>query len=78
MTIGKSLGGLLEVALETRTFSFLKYAKIKVGRLEGGFHGSHHGNPMSRLKRINWNLSYFESQKILRRRKNTRIDNKSS
>ena len=35
--IGKSLGGLLEVAHETRTISFLQYAMIKVGGLEGGF-----------------------------------------
>ena len=34
--IGKSLGGLLEVAPETRTLNFLKYAMIKVGGLEGG------------------------------------------
>ena len=36
-TIGKSLGGLLDVAPETKTLSFLKFAKIKVGGLEGGF-----------------------------------------
>ena len=35
--IGKSLGGLLEVAPETTTFNFLRYAKIKVGGLERGF-----------------------------------------
>ena len=35
--IGKSLGGILEVAPETRTLNFLKYAKIKVGGLEEGF-----------------------------------------
>ena len=35
-TIGKSLGGLLEVAPETKNFNFLRYAKIKVGGLEGG------------------------------------------
>ena len=35
--IGKSLGGLLEVAPKTRSLKFLKYAKIKVGGLEGGF-----------------------------------------
>ena len=36
-TIGNSLGGLLDIAPETRSFSFLKFAKIKVGGLEGGF-----------------------------------------
>ena len=35
--IGKALGGLLDVAPETRTFRFLKFAKIKVRGLEGGF-----------------------------------------
>ena len=35
--IGTSLGGLLEVATETRNRTFLRYAKIKVGGLEGGF-----------------------------------------
>ena len=35
--IGKSMGGLLEVAHETTTFSFLQYAMIKVGGLERGF-----------------------------------------
>ena len=35
--IGKALGGLLEVAPETRSLSFLQYAIIKVGGLEGGF-----------------------------------------
>ena len=35
--IGKSLGGLLEVAPETKALTFLKYAKIRVGGLEGGF-----------------------------------------
>ena len=36
-TIGKSLGGLLDVVPETRTFRFLKFARIKVEGLEGGF-----------------------------------------
>ena len=36
-TIGNSLGGLLDVAPETRKFSFLKFAKIKIRGLEGGF-----------------------------------------
>ena len=35
--IGKSLGGLLDVAPETTSLSFLKFAKIKVGGLEDGF-----------------------------------------
>ena len=35
--IGKALGGLLEVAPGTRKFNFLRYAKIKVGGLEGSF-----------------------------------------
>ena len=35
--IGKALGGLVEVTLETRKLNFLRYAKTKVEGLEGGF-----------------------------------------